>query len=212
MLSYNIKNNFDNLTKHGDVWYWENLIDKPEWLLETIEKEPYFGWQSLIKPNGQSMGYEKRINSQGAAGTDGINEEAFYILQCFNTIKFNAANTYLSNKNLKSKEYEFFLNHIVVRKWDKEIPMSPHGDNHFINGENVVPDFQFIYYLTDNLDGGEIYFPDIDLNIRPANNSAIIFPGNMLHGVKPFTNGSRITMSRPIIKKEKVPSPPNSIN
>jgi len=42
-------------------------------------------------------------------------------------------------------------------------------------------DYTALFYLTDNYDGGEIEFPDIDLKIKPSAGSALIFPTTMPH-------------------------------
>lgn len=54
-----------------------------------------------------------------------------------------------------------------------------------------------ILYLNDNYDGGEIYFPDRDLEIKPKAGTLIVFPGNKhyVHGVRPVSRGTRFTLS-----------------
>lgn len=52
-------------------------------------------------------------------------------------------------------------------------------------------------YLNDDYSGGEIYFPDYDLEIKPKSGQLIMFPGGheFKHGVRTVTSGSRYTMS-----------------
>lgn len=51
-------------------------------------------------------------------------------------------------------------------------------------------------YLSDNYEGGEIYFPDYDLIIKPEVGELIFFPGTnrYIHGVKEVTKGNRLVL------------------
>lgn len=201
MLNYDLRFNFDDLERHGDLWIWKNVVSDPNWLLDTVRKESYFEWQDCKRANGESLGKEKRLFATGAPGTDGINELSFYILQAFNTFQFNAANHILQEKGLSSKDYDWALGTLALRIWESSDPMTEHSDVHFINGKEVVPDFQSIYYLTENLEGAEIFFPEINFTLKDLHNTLIIFPGTMLHGVNGIKSGYRLFMGRPIIRK-----------
>lgn len=50
-----------------------------------------------------------------------------------------------------------------------------------------------VAYLNDNYSGGEIYFPQVDIEIKPSAGSIIFFPSNFVftHTVKPITDGFR---------------------
>jgi hypothetical protein len=71
-------------------------------------------------------------------------------------------------------------------------------------GENV-PDhlnkwsghLSSVIYLNDNYEGGELYFPDHNLEIKPEAGDYITWPGNRWyqHGVKEVTGGLRYTLS-----------------
>lgn len=51
-------------------------------------------------------------------------------------------------------------------------------------------------YLNDDYEGGEIYFPDYDLIIKPEVGELILFPGTdrYIHGVKNVTKGNRLVI------------------
>jgi len=49
----------------------------------------------------------------------------------------------------------------------------------------------FVFYLNDDYEGGEITFPEYDLNIKPTKGLAIMFPGETLHKVEPVISGTR---------------------
>lgn len=48
--------------------------------------------------------------------------------------------------------------------------------------------------LNDNYEGGELYFPEYGIKIKPKANTAIIFPGINTHQVLTVTKGSRMAM------------------
>lgn len=85
--------------------------------------------------------------------------------------------------------------------------MYPHVDIvGYVQEEGVnVPDhlnkwsghLSSVIYLNDNYEGGELYFPDHDLSIKPEAGDYITWPGNRWyqHGVKEVTSGIRYTLS-----------------
>lgn len=86
----------------------------------------------------------------------------------------------------------------VIMRWRPGIEQRPHADKQLNDGRpNAFPtyDLSSLFYYNDNFDGGEIYFPDHDVEIKPKPGLAVMFPGdiNYLHGVKMITSGFRFT-------------------
>src|SRR4051812_18328511 len=56
-------------------------------------------------------------------------------------------------------------------------------------------DLSIVYFLNDDFDGGELYFPVLDLLIKPQSGTLVCFPSDhhFVHGVKPVTLGHRYT-------------------
>jgi hypothetical protein len=76
-----------------------------------------------------------------------------------------------------------------------------HADNRYVseNGEiknrpTEVEDRSVLLYLNNNYEGGEIYFPRLNIKIKPKPGTLIFFEGNedTAHGVKEITDGCRI--------------------
>jgi len=80
-------------------------------------------------------------------------------------------------------------------KWEEGDLQYPHADAE----PNLFywRDFGCIYYLNDDYEGGEIYFPNHDITLKPKPNTLVFFPGNhdYLHGVYPVKSGIRYTLS-----------------
>lgn len=50
-------------------------------------------------------------------------------------------------------------------------------------------------FLTDSYEGGELYFPNIDAEIKPNKGDLVIFPGHCTaHGVREVKKGSRVNI------------------
>ncbi len=86
-----------------------------------------------------------------------------------------------------------------AQKWDVGGYASPHSDNSDFEG--VPNSFQInkyvgILYLNEDYDGGELYFTEHDISIKPSAYSFISFPGGVenIHGVSEITSGTRYTM------------------
>lgn len=77
--------------------------------------------------------------------------------------------------------------HLV--RFVKGFSLNPHVDTMSYEGNHVAS----VYYINDDYIGGEIYFPEHGLEIKPKPNSLIIFPGNenYLHGVREIVDNDR---------------------
>jgi len=76
----------------------------------------------------------------------------------------------------------------------------PHADKELHIGENrgKPNDFPYydlsgLFYINNDYEGGELYFPDHGIQFKPKAGSAYFFPGdlNYLHGVTEITSGIR---------------------
>lgn len=94
---------------------------------------------------------------------------------------------------------EIYPDYLGLVRWRKGDMQQPHadGENENRNHPYHWRHFGCVYYLNDDYDGGEIYFPNQNIEIKPKPNTLIFFPGNMkfLHGVKPITKGVRYTLT-----------------
>jgi hypothetical protein len=96
--------------------------------------------------------------------------------------------------NVVSAVYE-----MQVTRWMAGNFQEPHADKQNLDGSpNGSPgyDVSSVFYINDNFIGGEIYFPNQSLTIKPIKNMLILFPGDIyfLHGVKHVTSGERYTV------------------
>jgi hypothetical protein len=76
---------------------------------------------------------------------------------------------------------------------------SPHSDNSDFDGNPSsfqINKYVGILYLNGNYEGGNLYFPEHDIEFKPTPYSFIVFPGGIenIHGVREITEGTRYTM------------------
>jgi len=80
----------------------------------------------------------------------------------------------------------------LIFRWFVGNDQTPHYDTEHYPNYNIGS----IVYLNDQYEGGEIYFPQHDIEIRPISGNAFAFPGDeyYMHGVREITNGFRYTL------------------
>ena len=86
-----------------------------------------------------------------------------------------------------------------AQKWDVGGFANPHSDNSDFDGNPnafEINKYVAILYLNDNYEGGNLYFPDHNIEFKPPAYSLIVFPGGVenIHGVSEITKGTRYTM------------------
>lgn len=95
----------------------------------------------------------------------------------------------LTEKINKFFDYKYDINPVYA------IQRQQPGTNlrvHFDQGDNPDLIKAVIIYLNDDYNGGELFFPDYNFEIKPPSKSMIMFPGteNYMHGVKEVLPGS----------------------
>lgn len=86
----------------------------------------------------------------------------------------------------------------VIIKWKPGTEQQPHADKQLNDGSpNPFPiyDLNSLIYYNDDFEGGELYYPKFNLEIKPEPGLAVAHPGDIfyLHGVKKIISGYRYT-------------------
>ena len=86
----------------------------------------------------------------------------------------------------------------VIIRWFPGLEQQPHADKQLNDGSpNPFPtyDLNSLIYYNDDFTGGELYYPQHDLEIKPEPGLGVAHPGdiNYLHGVKKVLDGERFT-------------------
>lgn len=92
-----------------------------------------------------------------------------------------------------------YPDYLGLVKWELGDVQLPHADGEEPNQNHLFlwRNFGCVFYLNDNYEGGEIYFPNQSLSLKPKPNTLVFFPGTLeyLHGVNPITKGIRYTLT-----------------
>ena len=110
-------------------------------------------------------------------------------------------------ERLKPIVEEFYKVEVVptgttIVKWLPGQFQKPHADKELHEGPdagtpNDFPhyDLSSLFYLNDDYEGGELYFPLQGVQFKPKKGAAYFFPGdkNYIHGVTEIKNGLRFT-------------------
>ncbi len=90
----------------------------------------------------------------------------------------------------------------TIVKWNPGQFQMPHADKelHFGSDAGLPNDFPYydissLFYINDDYEGGELYFPYQKVQFKPKRGSAYFFPGDMnyVHGVTEVTKSLRYT-------------------
>lgn len=114
------------------------------------------------------------------------------------------AHDFIYNNILHSiqKEYEIFKSWKFVQRLEpdtsKQYAFGVHHDNVQYDNNPESKDCDYItrgvvFYINDDYDGGELYYPHKDLEIKPSAGSIIIHPSSLeyAHAVKTIRSGYR---------------------
>lgn len=130
---------------------------------------------------------EKEFTVHTYHSIEKINPDVLYLLQSsalnvYEYVKNNYGNSFVN--------FDPFKTHIA--RFAKGNGMHEHFDASRPN------DIATLVYINDDYDGGEIYFPDHNIYIKPKSGDLLCFPDNpdFVHGVKPIINGIRYTTPR----------------
>ena len=93
------------------------------------------------------------------------------------------------------KKSEIFLDRMNYQVLQKGEELGWHADAY--GGVDGYEDnyYSALLYLTDDYEGGELYFPQHGIEFKPKAGAAYFFPGDMhyTHGVRPVIAGNRFT-------------------
>jgi hypothetical protein len=165
--------------------------------------------ESFIKFGNEFLHTKKEKTHHWVVAAEHIvNKPIAYLFKKYENLMRSEAEKQYSLAINKDRGLDFFIH--PVNSY-----LEPHTDiidyhqeevydvgNLLIEQEKVWPflwsgHVSIIIYLNDNYEGGVLYFPDQNVEIKPEPGMLVIFPGNLhfLHGVTPTLNNPRYTVS-----------------
>jgi hypothetical protein len=144
------------------------------------------------------LNYSKQIKNWGNRSFENVWSGRVIYENSIDNIEYlkKIENSILKDFKITEKIYPDYLGLV---KWEYGDEQQPHADGENKNGKHPFywRNFGCVYYLNDDYEGGEIYFPNQNIELKPKANTLVFFPGTLeyLHGVKKITNGIRYTLT-----------------
>lgn len=165
---FNIINKIENLIKNSQ----NSLV----WQPATV------GYSKVIEGYRECFDIKLRENKNPKTPTEIIFSNAWKTLY---DAQFPAVQDYCKRYNIHMEYWEA-INFI---KYKENQYFKEHSDHGFSYQATV----SLVAYPNDDYEGGELYFPKIDLNIKPEAGDLYIFPSTYLfsHVAKPVISGNK---------------------
>jgi predicted 2-oxoglutarate/Fe(II)-dependent dioxygenase YbiX len=165
----------NNLCTFEKIYYYQDILKNSLELIDLIEKTDsectkFTGipsWKPWISPDGTyQFGLNKIINT-------GIkyekNKKLLEIYNSINNVMEYTAHHYAKENNIKLKK----VANLNIGKYPKGKGMQSHADSH---GDPGSPSISSVLYLNDDYEGGELYFKEQNITLKPSKGSVIVFP------------------------------------
>ena len=192
---------FDLKILDENIWYYENVISYPEDLINFINKmdddETSYSripkWSNWTASNDESMIYGKtKMIHQNAfeisSGNERVDQTTLYILNSLKMAVELSAKDFVKRRQLDVSEININLDQVNIKMYYADQEMGPHYDGQ--DGDTKLR-YSIITYLKDDYEGGELYFKDQDIKIKPKAGSLVIFPSQKpyIHQSLPVKSG-----------------------
>ena len=180
------------------VWVYRNAIKKEARLIERLEevlensngshswKEAMVGYQEKI-PEYRDC-FDFKIQKNKYAYLDPSLKIINDIWQDSYDCQIDSVEDYCSYHNIKMDYWEA-MNFV-------KYGVNQHFQEHADHGFSYMATVSLVGYPNDNYEGGELYFPKLNLNIKPTAGDLYIFPSTYLfsHKAMPVKEGMKYSI------------------
>jgi len=169
------------------IFYYEDVLPNPKELVDLIEEtdseltdsDAIKKWHKWVASGG---GPEYVFGSQKFTDDSKLSTSSEKVAHIYNTVSSALVSIGKDYSSALGIEYERHTP-ISISKYQTGSEMGPHVDNY---GEtHYIPLMSGVLYLNDDLEGGELNFPNQGVTIKPKAGSAIVFPS-----IEPFLHQS----------------------
>jgi hypothetical protein len=159
--------------------------------------------EGFMNPEDAKTIYDHAVKFDSSFNMHGNNEKEFKVYT-YHEIEANEKSVLNLMQDYAYRVYD----HVLKTYGEPFEPFNPHKTHiaRFEEGHGMHDHFDSsrpndiatLVYLNENYEGGEIYFPDYNISIKPKPGDLLCFPDQprFVHGVKPITSGTRYTTPR----------------
>jgi hypothetical protein len=185
---------YNILLNDKGVGYFSEILEGIDFFVQHIEDQDSSNpvssiipkWTEWYPSNDNSKPYGKQKNID-ARVSDALYSDAksAYIV---NTLKQAASVCFKNYAFENSVDASLFKisDRIAINKYDTLSFMGPHQD-----GTQDGLKFSVVMYLNEDYEGGEIFFPELDIKIKPKMGSLVIFPSTHIHSSLEVKSGTK---------------------
>jgi len=132
------------------------------------------------------FGYQKRFLENIKDPSSDYYEECLLIHDTIKNSIEKCSYDYANQKSISIGN----LTPLSISKYSAGAQMGPHVDSY---GDDRSPTISVVLYLNDDYEGGEIYFKEQDIKVKPSAGSLVIFPSTepYYHQSLPVVSGSK---------------------
>lgn len=198
----------DGLIKYADkILYYKNAIpglydlikDLDEYQEQYSDKSSWIGpWQEWTASDGPDVYGEYRVGTyKNPPGVSDVLHEYSEYDQKSRTIAISVKEAIDSlardySANTDTPNIGYLKDAFFIRKYNTGIGMGAHADVYPRDDNQTT--LSAVIYINDDYTGGQIFFPEFDLEIKPEAGSILFFPPteDYLHEAKPVGAGRKL--------------------
>lgn len=163
------------------IFYYENIISDPSGFVEKIED------LDLKNNNEINISKWKTWKASNSEDIYGLSKDGvFSNVQYYSAEDIETSIISLTIKNISDMVFANYKlntdcknlklpNYFSIKKYNQSVDMGSHVDAEDPTDINH-PVVSGVIYLNDSYEGGEIYFPEQNIKIKPSAGSVIMFP------------------------------------
>jgi len=189
--------NINELDKY--ICYFTECIEDPEYLVKEIEASHFdesinrkylSKWSDWAASNSPTDIYGQNIFSAfNWVDEPDIDDRSKYIIYSIKNAFYSCAEKY---KQFYNFDYDVNIDtEFGIKKYYVGQGLGSHADQY---DGNTKLRYSMVLYLNDDYEGGELYFENHEIEVKPKAGSLAIFPSSepFLHASKPLISGSKI--------------------
>jgi Rps23 Pro-64 3,4-dihydroxylase Tpa1-like proline 4-hydroxylase len=164
------------IEKFGKIHYYKNVLKTPEGLIDLLESTDdrlnentdISQWKEWISDGDikYSFGYQKKIKTDMSTEFD---EELLLINKIVVGAISRASDEYAKHCGINIGT----LHQIYASKYPAGRAIGPHVDSYEGDSHRVL---SAVLYLNNDYEGGELFFPNQNVKIKPEPGSVVVFP------------------------------------
>ena len=168
------------------ILQYENFLPEEDYTVLRNYVETTDGWQKMNNPL-----WNKRVVN--VFNIDPGQKQVLNIISKLHLLTKNEI------KGKLNPQEEVHSDTIQFQRTFVQPDQPPHSDSTGNNGEDNGTShrkFSSLLYLNDEFEGGNLWFPNQNIEVIPKPNTLILFPATFeyMHGVKAVTNGIRYSI------------------